>query len=142
MFRRHCLALLVAALATGVSVPLRAGQAPVIESVFRSGVEIVRTRLVQTGRRRAPKRLVKADFEVKQNGVVQAIDVFEVFVLSPTRVCYEVAFASTTPASAVNRTVEIKIRGYVKPIKNTYTLGEHGSQPERLGTEASCNAGG
>ena len=140
MLRRPCFALVAAALA---SVPVWAGQDQAIESVFRSGVEIVRARIVQNGRGgRAPKQLVKEDFEIKQNGVVQPIDVFEVFVLSPTRNCYEIGFRSTTPASVKTRTVEIRIKGYSKRIKSTYTLREEGaSQRDLKPTGDSCKAG-
>ena len=144
MLRRPCFALIVAALASGVSIRVWSEQDQAIESVFRSGVEIVRGRIMQNGRGRAPKRLVKEDFEIKQNGVVQPIDVFEVFVLSPTRLCYEIGFSSTTPASVRTRTVEIKISGYSKRIKSTYTLIEEGSSPPDptpMRTGESCQAG-
>ena len=142
MFRRLCFALIVATLASAVSV-VWAEHDQAIESVFRSGVEIVRGRIIQNGRGRAPKRLVREDFEIKQNGVVQSIDVFEVFVLSPTRICYEIGFSSTTPASVKARTVEIKINGYSKGIKSTYTLTEEDTtqpdpKPPRKGD--SCKA--
>jgi len=128
VFRTHCCAVIVAACAYPVLAPSRAQQDQPIESVFRSGVEIVRAEITQNGRDRAPKRLVKEDFAIKQNGVVQSIDVFEVFVLSPTRICYEIGFSSTTPASVKTRTVEIRIRGYSKRIKSTYTLKDEGSR--------------
>ena len=120
MFRQPCFALIVTALA--FVAPVQAAQDPPIESVFRNGVEVVRGRITQSGR--GNKRLVKEDFEITQNGVVQEIDVFEMFVLSPTRTCYEIGFSSTTPAAVKTRTVEIKIRGYAKRIKSTYTITE------------------
>lgn len=144
MFRRHCCVLIVATLASAALVPVRAQQDQAIESVFRSGVELVRVRIMQNGRGRAPKRLVKEDFEIKQNDVVQPIDVFEMFVLLPTRMCYEIGFSSTTPASVKTRTVEIKIRGYSKRIKSTYTLKEDESSHSDVkptGTGGSCKAG-
>jgi hypothetical protein len=144
MFRRYYFALIVAALACAASVPTWAEQDPPIQSVFRSGVETVRGRVTQNGRGRARKQLAKEDFQITQNGVVQPIDVFEVFVLSPTRICYEIGFSSTMPASVKTRTVEIKISGYSKRIKSTYTLTEEGStqqdaKPPRTG--GGCKAG-
>jgi hypothetical protein len=130
----------VIALAIAASVPLSAHvrQDQAIDSVFRSGVEVVRGRNIQNGRGRAPRRLTREDFEIKQNGVLQPIDVFEVFALTPTRFCYEIGFSSTIPAAVKKRTVEIKVRGYSKKIKSTYTLDEDGQRPDAKSRGGAC----
>ena len=142
--RRRHFPLIVGAFALAASIAVSAERDQAIESVFRSGVEVVRGRITQNGRDRAPKRLAKEDFEIRQNGVVQPIDFFEVFVLSPTRICYEIGFSSTTPASVKKRTVEVKIRGYSKGIKSTYMLADEGgieTDAKRSGTgKAACSA--
>ena len=43
-----------------------------------------------------------------------------------SRCVVALGFSPTTPASVKTRTVEIKVRGYAKPITSTYTLKEDG----------------
>jgi hypothetical protein len=134
-------AAVVAALIVAAA-PLGARQDRSFDSVFRSGVEVVRGRITVNGRNgRPPKDLVPDDVEILQNGVRQTITVFERFVLNPSQTCYEIGFSSSTPAFVKKRTIEVKVRGYSKRLKSTYAIKDESDAQPRSDTskrKSSC----